>query len=65
MVTASAAMGGQRESVAAAIGTELERQGVQGVDVEALTEAVEAAIASQAPISEGRHPDELNSSNDD
>jgi hypothetical protein len=51
--------------IASAIATELQRQGVTGADAEALAEAVEAAIAAEQPVSEGRHPDELNATNDD
>ncbi|WP_299748648.1 hypothetical protein [Devosia sp.] len=55
----------RRESITTAIRAELQRQGVSGVDIEALAEAIETAIAAHAPLSEGRHPDELNATNDD
>ena len=65
METANGTMAGRREAIAAAIAAELQRQGVDGVDVTALTEAVEAALAAELPLSEGRHPDQLNATNDD
>lgn len=65
MVMADEAVASRRESITTAIGAELQRQGVSGVDIEALAEAVETAIAAHVPLSEGRHPDELNATNDD
>ncbi|MGV8951548.1 MAG: hypothetical protein ACOH2M_10640 [Cypionkella sp.] len=62
---ADGTMTGRREAIAAAISAELQRQGVNRVDVTALTEAVEAAIPADLPVSEGRHPDQLNATNDD
>lgn len=51
-----------------AIATELERQAREGaprVDVDALAEAIEQALGAPTPAAEGRHPDELNATNDD
>ncbi|WP_375450288.1 hypothetical protein [uncultured Devosia sp.] len=48
-----------------ALAAELERQGIAGFDVNALADAVENVIAGQGKVSEGRHPDELNATNDD
>ena len=56
---------GRRNAIAAALSAELQRQGVDEVNVTALTEAVEAALAAELPLSEGRHPDQLNATNDD
>jgi hypothetical protein len=56
---------GRRDKIATAIAAELARQGLSGADVEALAEAVETAITANTPVSEGRHPDELNATNDD
>ena len=58
----------RRQAIATAISAELERQaseGVSPVDVAALAAAVDDAIAPPAPANEGRHPDELNATNDD
>jgi len=66
MGTASDGMTGRRQAIASAIAAELQRQGhADDVDVQALAEAVEAAISAEAPVSEGRHPDQLNATNDD
>jgi hypothetical protein len=65
MEMADESVAGRRDNIATAIAAELSRQGVGGVDVEALTEAVETAIATHVPASEGKHPDELNATNDD
>ncbi|MDB5535578.1 MAG: hypothetical protein JWQ65_453 [Devosia sp.] len=65
MVMADEGVASHRESITTAIGAELQRQGVDGVDIAALAEAVESAIAAHVPVSEGRHPDELNATNDD
>ena len=65
MAMADEVAASRRESITTAIGAELQRQGVSGVDIEALTEAIETAIAAHVPLSEGRHPDELNATNDD
>lgn len=55
----------RRETIARVIAAELERQGAAQVDVDALADAVEAAITGDGDVSEGRHPDELNATNDD
>lgn len=65
MVMADESVASRRESITTAIAAELARQGMSGVDVEALAEAIETAIAAHVPVSEGRHPDELNATNDD
>ena len=65
MAMADEVAASRRESITTAIGAELQRQRVSGVDIEALTEAIEGAIAAHVPLSEGRHPDELNATNDD
>jgi hypothetical protein len=57
----------QRTAVATAITAELQRQaedGAQRIDVDALAEAVLQALDPVPPVSEGRRPEELNSSND-
>lgn len=57
----------QRTAVATAITAELQRQaedGAQRIDVDALAEAVLQALDPMPPVSEGRRPEELNSSND-
>lgn len=59
---------GRRQSIATAISAELERQARDGtahVDVEALAEAVDLALSAELPVSEGRHPEDLNATNDD
>ena len=57
----------RRDTIATAIAVELARQGLSGagVDIAALTEAIEAGIAAPGAVSEGKHPDELNATNDD
>lgn len=60
--------GGRRQTIATAIAAELERQATAGtanVDVDALTHAVELALDPAPPSSEGKHPGELNATNDD
>jgi hypothetical protein len=69
METASAA-GSRRRAIATAIAAELERQartGAARIDVEALAGAVETALNPVPPMAEaeGRHPSELNATNDD
>ena len=67
MVSPSGAIS-RRETIATVISAELERQARDGairVDVDALADAIEAAIGGPADIAEGRHPDELNATNDD
>lgn len=59
---------GRRQAIATAITAELERQARQGaprVDVEALAAAIDEALDPSPPASEGKHPDELNATNDD
>ncbi|QDZ12516.1 hypothetical protein [Devosia ginsengisoli] len=58
----------RRQAIATAIKAELERQAQNGavrIDVEALAEAIDIALDPPAPAGEGRHPDELNATNDD
>ena len=58
----------RRDTIAAVIVAELERQGgdaAQGVDVDALADAIDDALNAPAPADEGKHPDELNATNDD
>jgi hypothetical protein len=58
----------RRDTIARVISAELERQALDGaerVDIETLADAIESAIAEHSDVSEGRHPNELNSSNDD
>lgn len=57
--------GGRREELVSAIKLELERQGQTGIDADALASAVEQVFAPAPPASEGKHPDELNATNDD
>ncbi|MET3927024.1 hypothetical protein [Devosia sp. 2618] len=56
----------RRQTIATAISAELERQGHGGahVDVRALAQAIDVALEPAAPISEGKHPDDLNANND-
>jgi hypothetical protein len=58
----------RRQAIATAIVAELERQARDGeprVDVDALAEAIDLALAPVPPASEGRRPEELNATNDD
>ena len=60
--------GERRQAIATAIAGELERQARDGaarIVVEALAEAIDIELDPPAPASEGRHPDELNATNDD
>ena len=57
--------GARRQSIATAIAAELDRQGAGGIDVDALAEAIEDALDAPAPADEGKHPEELNATNDD
>ena len=55
-------------AIATALTEEIQRQahtGANRIDVDALAQAVEEAIAPTPPISEGKRPSELNSTNDD
>ena len=61
-------MSERRAVIAAAIAEELQRQADHGavrIDVEALAEAVEAAMASPSPAMAGKRPEQLNATNDD
>jgi len=61
-------IGGRRQAIATAIRAELERQALAGaprVDVDALATAIDEALDPPPPASEGRHPAELNATNDD
>ena len=58
----------RRQAIATAISAELERQALAGaarIDVEALASAIDIALDPAPPASEGKHPDELNATNDD
>ena len=60
--------GGRRQAIVTAITAELERQARNGaarIDVEALAQAIDDAIDPPPPAAVGRHPDELNATNDD
>jgi hypothetical protein len=52
-------------AIADAVSRELQRQGISNADVDAIAEAVQAALAQPAPPSEGKRPEDLNSTNDD
>lgn len=57
-----------RQVIAAAITAELERQGHTGgshIDVDAMAGAIDHALNPPASSAEGKHPDELNATNDD
>jgi hypothetical protein len=54
-----------RVAIADAISRELERQGIAGADVEALADAVELSLSPHEAPSEGKRPEDLNSTNDD
>ena len=57
----------RRQAIVTAITAELDRQAKDGeprVNVEALAIAVEIALDPIAPLSEGKHPAELNATND-
>jgi hypothetical protein len=55
-----------KSDIVRAIEAELQRQGISGVDVEALVTAIESlANAGSAPAAEGKRPEDLNSANDD
>ena len=55
-----------KSHVVRAIETELRRQGITGVDAEALADAIESSSATgPADVVEGKRPEDLNSANDD
>jgi hypothetical protein len=54
-----------RVAIADALSRELQRQGISGADVEALVTAVEDGMTQHLPPSEGKRPEDLNSTNDD
>lgn len=59
--------GSRRQAIASALGGELQRQagtGASRIDVQALAEAVEKALAPSQPLSEGTKPSALNAGND-
>jgi len=66
-------IGAERRSIiAGVIGAELERQAHDGalrVDVDALADAIDTALAAEEPLpaddNEGKRPEELNATNDD
>ena len=55
----------RRQAIATAIAAELARQGQDGVDIDALSQAVELALDPAPPAAEGKRPNELNATNDD
>lgn len=62
----------RRRLIAGVISAELERQAQQGaarVDVDALALAIDTALSAEEPASailgEGKHPEDLNATNDD
>lgn len=60
--------GARRQILIAALSAELERQALEGasrVDVEAMADAVEAALEPAPPVAEGKRPADLNATNDD
>ncbi len=65
MAMANESAANRRDTIATAIAAELQRQGVGNVDIDALVTAVAEAVDGHGDISEGRHPDELNATNDD
>ncbi|HWU19712.1 MAG TPA: hypothetical protein VN155_18710 [Devosia sp.] len=55
-----------RDSLLATLARELDRQGVNRVDVAALADAVLIAIETpMPPADEGKRPEDLNATNDD
>jgi hypothetical protein len=57
----------QRAAIITALTAELQRQantGAQRIDVEALAEAALGALEPMPALTEGRRPEDLNSSND-
>lgn len=52
-------------ALTAALAAELQRQGINNADVEALARVVQSALVPEAPADEGKRPDELNATNDD
>ncbi len=56
---------GSHVAIADAVSRELQRQGINNADVEAIAEAVQNALAQPAPPAEGKRPEDLNSTNDD
>nr|WP_314262384.1 hypothetical protein [uncultured Devosia sp.] len=68
MAMANEDEGNRRQAIVTAITAELERQAKDGearVNVDALAEAIDIALEPAPPIAEGRHPYELNATNDD
>ena len=58
----------RHQAIATAIGAELERQSRTGavrIDIEAMTAAVERALAPSPAGREGKRPADLNATNDD
>ena len=54
-----------KSHVVRAIETELRRQGITGVDADALADAIESSATGPADVVEGKRPEDLNSANDD
>lgn len=68
METANPRYDDRHEMIASAIDTEIDRQAKSGanrIDVNALAEAVEDAIAPTKPRLDRKSPGELNATNDD
>jgi len=58
--------GQRRQAIVTALASELARQGRdEGIDLDALADAVDLALDPPPPMAEGRRPNELNSTNDD
>ena len=58
----------RKQAIATAINAELERQARDGaprVNVEELAGAIDEALVTPAPPSEGKRPEDLNATNDD
>lgn len=58
----------RHDAIATALTEEIDRQaqtGASRIDVDALAQAVEEVIEPTVPLSEGKRPSELNSTNDD
>lgn len=68
MAMANEGESNRRQAIVTAIAAELERQAQKGearVNVDALAEAIDVALEPMPPTAEGRHPYELNATNDD
>lgn len=68
METAEDRSPSRHRAIVTALAAEIERQaraGASRIDIEALAVAAEAAIEARPPAAAGRHPSELNATNDD